>query len=112
MGAGSVPTHRKTSGALYHRLPAGNMPRRGKFHARAAFPTTATASSWNASGRDLPVLFLKQPEPSVHVAVGPLEQPLRAAAALVNDAIALGLRADAALVPSDCVRPCLTRHGP
>src|SRR6516164_2238682 len=31
MGAGSVPTHRKTSGALYHRLPEGNMPRRHKF---------------------------------------------------------------------------------
>src|SRR5262245_64001057 len=105
MGAGSVPTHRKTSGALYHRLPAGNMPRPGKFHARGAFshdrPDAITPC--NASGRDIPVLFLKQPKPSVHIAVGHLEQARRAAAALVNDAVALRQREDVMLVPSEGV---------
>src|SRR5262249_59872966 len=43
MGAGSVPTLRKTGGALYHRLPEGNMPRRDKFRARDTFPATGGA---------------------------------------------------------------------
>src|SRR5262249_29035396 len=69
-----------------------------------AFPTTAGLHlAMDASGRDIPVLFLKQPEPGVHVAVGHLEQARRAAAALVNDAVALRQREDVVLVPSDGV---------
>src|SRR5262245_45407064 len=103
MGAGSVPTHRKTSGALYHRLPAGNMPRPGKFHARGAFshdrPDAITPC--NASGRDIPVLFLKQTKPSVHIAVGHLEHARRAASALVTDSLAMRRRAAVILVPTE-----------
>src|SRR5262249_57250874 len=65
-------------------------------------------SPWNASGRDISVLFLEQPEPGVHIAVGHLEQARRAAAALVNDAVALRQREDVVLVPSDGVVHDLT----
>src|SRR6476619_4207844 len=112
MGAGSVPTHRKTSGALYHRSPAGNMPRRDKFHARATrFPPTRRPprhGTLDASGRDIPVFFLKKPEPDVHIAVRHLEKARCAAAALVNDAVALRQREDVVLVPSDGVVANLT----
>src|SRR5215831_8855767 len=119
MGAGSVPTLRKTGGALYHRLPAGNMPRRDKFHARAAhLPRQARRHPpWNASGRNISVLFLKQPKPGVHIAVGHLEQACRATAALVDDAVAVRQREDVVLVPSDGIaadllspEPSTTQH--
>src|SRR5260370_9119887 len=94
MGAGSVPTHRKTSGALYHRLPAGNMPRRDKFHAHATrFPRTRRPpprpGTLDASRRDLPVFSLKNPPPAVHIAGGHPEQAPWAPPALVTDPVAL-----------------------
>src|SRR5215831_17527872 len=86
-------------------LPERNMPRRDKFRARDALShdQQGATSPWNASGRDVPVLFLEKPEPGVHIAVGHLEQARRPAAALVNDPVALRQCEDVPLVPSDGV---------
>src|SRR3954453_13207721 len=53
------------------------------------------------SGGNIPVFFLEQPEPGIHVAVGHLEQPRSAACGLVHDPVALGQREDVALAPPD-----------
>src|SRR5262245_23339296 len=90
-------------------------PARQVSRARDAFPPTGRTpprhETLNASGRDIPVLFLKQPEPGVHIAVGHLEQARRAAAALVNDAVALRQREDVSLLPPDGVAADLAFAG-
>src|SRR5262249_60355908 len=66
MGAGSVPTLRKTGGALYHRLPEGNMPRRDKFRARDAFPATGGGPPRHGtpSAEIIPYSSLRSPSPA------------------------------------------------
>src|SRR5260370_27865115 len=99
------------------------MLRRDKFQAHATrFAQTRGPpprhGTLDASGRDIPVFFLKKPEPGVHIAVGHLEQARCAAAALVNDPVALRQCEDVVLVPSDGVssptwlspEPSTTQH--
>src|SRR5262249_5195600 len=88
--------------------PARQVPRaRGAFsHDR---PDAITP--FNASGRDIPVLFLTEPGPGVQVAVGPREPARRPAAALVHDAVALRQGEDVVLVPPDGIAADLAFAG-
>src|SRR5262245_8111220 len=56
--------------------------------------------SYRGSRGDIAVLFLEQPQPRIDVAVRDLEQPGGAAAAAVDDAVALRQREDVALLPA------------
>jgi hypothetical protein len=49
------------------------MPRRDKFHFALDTLLAGRHFAIKPSGRDISVLFLEQPEPGVHIAVGYLE---------------------------------------
>ena len=85
------PAHGQERGGLYHPSPASNMLPDNKFrmHKNEECPRMRQSVEHDASGRDIPVFLLEEPEPGIHVAVRDLEQPSGIAVRLVNDAVAL-----------------------
>src|SRR6266853_6981437 len=96
MGLGQFRSTPQGAGGLYHRPSGSNMPSQDKFHFARCVPLPARTSSRNIS-----VLFSEKPQAGVEIAVGNLKQASRAAAALVNDPVALRQGEDVAPVPSN-----------
>src|SRR5260370_5975577 len=100
MGLGQFRSTTQGAGGLYHRPSGSNMPSQDKFHLRSVRATPVS--------RNISVLFSEKPQARVEIAVGNLKQASRAAAALVNDPVALRQGEDVAPVPSNDLASNLT----